>query len=80
MTDPERPVATGLAFAGRGITAEVDGEAVAVGNARMLADQGIAHDIASVAATEAHWSAQGAPLRLSLLFMQCLSSDTPPLT
>ena len=51
--------------------AEVDGVAVAVGNARMLAGRGIDSDEALVAATEAEWSAQGAtsnPLAPLLLF------------
>ncbi|EIE24921.1 heavy metal translocatin, partial [Coccomyxa subellipsoidea C-169] len=45
---------------GQGIVAEVDGVPVAIGNARMLAEQSIHHDGALVAAIEADWSAQGA--------------------
>ncbi|BDA49356.1 Cadmium/zinc-transporting ATPase HMA2 [Coccomyxa sp. Obi] len=54
------PVAACHSVPGQGIVAEVDGEEVAVGNARLLAERVADHDRALVAATEAEWSAQGA--------------------
>lgn len=46
--------------AGQGIVAEVDGEEVVVGNARLLAERAVGQNLALVSATEAEWSAQGA--------------------
>ncbi|CAL8464237.1 g3772 [Coccomyxa elongata] len=54
------PVAACFSVPGQGIVAEVDGEEVAVGNARLLAERAVGHDLALMAATEAEWSAQGA--------------------
>ncbi len=46
--------------AGQGIVAEVDGQAIAVGNARLLAERVADHNLQLVATTEAEWSSQGA--------------------
>lgn len=48
-----------VVLAGQGIIAEVNGEEVAVGNARLLAESAVGHNPALVTAVEAEWSAQG---------------------
>jgi Cd2+/Zn2+-exporting ATPase len=74
---PEHAMCSGgswpvLAHAGQGVAAEVDGHAVAVGNARLLEAQCPHYDRAYVQAAKEEWASAGARTCACSLNMRCL--------